>query len=699
MYSLFPFQEIGEESVVEYVIEEASQTVQEMTANTRNQLKMKESQEKMSKITVTPHYQVREKKVNYISILTTLNKKRFISDDNFSLLSVFFPDMSRIIKDVSDVMEFAVILHFFTPDGYIFAQTNLEKLLPDSSEFSESYIHSGGKPGFTKESLDAIKLKVDGSQNKLLCSMLINDMQLSEDDTPVNFGNGFEYDTVWARDAVVIMLNCLNGNWSIPLGYFLIDQIEVASRSLLIKMAIEVSHQIGVQIVSITVNEMSAYKAALTNLGCQLRKNIPRKPWFEFNGENIFVFFDTFRMMRSVYMNFFAQKCFFYSNVKAISWTFIENMEKVRKTELNLSLMKLNIKRNLFSYETVDVINACTKMNLDEFKNSFQTLDFILHLNKIQRIFNELNKTDSSETDFNFFRQLEVFTGRIQHLNKSSFQDSNGMSGILLNGLSLKTMAISLKAKLDFIPTKKLTFYQLDMFSDLIRFYSSNYMPNGYQIQHYYKKLMRFSKPGNSIETLSFAHCLENIRPENIITITASKDGFEVDDRFERFPQRNIKSKESYDMISEYQFGKITSEVTLKLIKTINCAKCIGSLISDSNHNNHSLKFIKMSGVYASKDVVLICNKTEHLFRKIVEKIDANFKVSIRKLQGKPFVKMTGLQFARIVFKYFSDKNVFESLGQHSMQHNFMENHKSLLIKAVALNYVEMRMKLNLDFD
>lgn len=660
---------------------------------------MKESQEKMSKITVTPHYQVREKKVNYDSILTTLKTKGFLSSDNFSLLENYFPDSSHIIKDVSEIMEFSIILHFFSPDGYIFAQTNLEKLLPDPSEFSEKYIHSDGKPGFTKESLEAIRRKVDGSQNKLLCSMLINDIQLSDDESCADYGNGFEYDTVYAKDSVVIMLNCLNDNWSVPLGYFLIENIEVSSRSVLIKMAIEVSHQVGVQIVSLTVSEAPEYKAVLTNLGCQLRKNIPRKTWFEFNGQNIFVFFDTYRMMRSVYMNFFAQKWFFYSNVKAISWKFIENMEKVRKTELNLLLLKLNVKRHLFSDETVEVINLCTKMNLEEFKNSFQTLDFILHLNKIQRIFSELRKTDSSETDFNFFRQLEVFTGRIQHLNKASFQDSNGMSGILLNGLSLKTMANSFKSQLDYIPTKKLTLYQLDMFSDLIRLYSSNYMPTGYKFQEAYKKFLNFCKPENSIETISFAHCLENIRPENIIKSTSSKDGFGFDDEFHRFPQKNIKSKGSYDMISEYQFGKITSEVTLKLIKTIGCAKCIGSLISDSNHKNHNLKFIKMTGVYASKDVVMICNKTEHLFRKVVEKLDANFKLSIRKLQGKPLVKMTGLQLARKVFKYFSDKNVFESLEKHSLQHSFMENHKSLLIKAVALNYVEKRMNLNLNFD
>lgn len=659
---------------------------------------MKESQEKMSKIKITPHYQVREKKINYISILTNLNEKGFLSEDNYSLLGDYFPDTSEIIKDVSEIMEFSIILHFFSPDGYIFAQSNLEKLLPDATEFAENYIQSEGKPGFTKESLEAIKRKVDGTPNKLFCSMLINDIQLSKDhNSYADLGNGFEMDTVLARDSTVIMLNCLNGNWSVPLGYFLIDQIEVSSKCVLILMAIEVAQKIGVQIVSITVNEEPESKAVLTKLGCQLRKNITKKTWFEINGKNIFVFFDTFRMMRSIHLNFITKKCFFYLNIKAISWKYIENIEKINKNQLNLLIIKLNAKRHLFSDETVEIINASTKMNLVEFKNSFQTLDFILHLNKIHRIFSELKKTEASDTQYNFFRQLEVFTGRVLHMNKTPFQESNGMSGILLNGLSLKTMANYLKSELDYIPTKKLSLYQLDMFSDLIRFYSSNDMPTGNQFKKAYRKLMKFLKPESSLETISFAHCLENIRPENLIKSTSFKDGFAIEDKFHHFLDKNIKSKESYDMISEYQIGKLICEVTKSLIDTIDCAKCIGSLISDSNNKNHNLNIIKMTGVYPSKDVVWICTKTESLFRKIVENLDSDFKISIKKMQGKKFIQMTLLQLTRTVFKYFSDKNIFESLEKHCLEQSAMENHKILLIKAVALNYVEKRMKLNLN--
>lgn len=659
---------------------------------------MKENQEKMSKIKITPHYQVREKKINYISILTSLNEKGFLSEDNYSLLGDYFPEMSEIFKDVSEIMEFSIILHFFSPDGYIFAQSNLEKLLPDTTEFAENYIQIEGKPGFTKESLEAIKRKVDGTPNKLLCSMLINDIQLSKDhNSHADLGNGFEMDTVLARDSTIIMLNCLNGNWSVPLGYFLIDQIEVSSRCVLILMAIEVAQKIGVQIVSITVNEEPESKAVLTKLGCQLRKNIPKKTWFEINGKTIFVFFDTFRMMRSIHLNFITKKCFFYSNIKAISWKFIENIEKIKKKELNLLLIKSNAKRHLFSDETVEIINVCNKMNLVEFKNSFQTLDFILHLNKIHQIFSKLNKAEATDTQYYFFRQLEVFTGRVLHMNKTPFQESNGMSGILINGLSLKTMANYLKLELDYIPAKKLSLYQLDMFSDLIRFYSSNDMPTGNQFKKAYIKLMKFLRPESSLETISFAHCLENIRPENLIKSTSFKDGFAIEDKFHHFVDRNIKSKGSYHMISEYIIGKLICEVTKSLIDTINCAKCIGSLICDSNNKNHNLNNIKMTGIYPSNDVVRICTKTESLFRKIVENLDSDFKISIKMMQGKKIVQMTLLQFARTVFKYFSDKNIFESLEKHCLEQSAMENHKTLLIKAVALNYVEKRMKLNLN--
>lgn len=659
---------------------------------------MKENQEKMSKIKITPHYQVREKKINYISILSNLNEKGYLSEDNFALLGDYFPETSEIFKDINEIMEFAIILSFFSPDGYIYAQSDLEKLLPDTTDFAENYIQVEGKPGFTKESLETIKRKVDGTPKKLLCSMLINDMQLSKDyNSYADLGNGFKMDTVLARDSTVIMLNCLNGNWSVPLGYFLIDQIEVESRCVLIKMAIDVAQKIGVQIVSITVNEEPASKAVLTNLGCQLRKNFPKKTWFEVNGKNIFVFFDTFRMMRSIHMNFISKKNFFYSNVKAISSKFIENIEQIKQNELNLMKIKSNIKRHLFSDETVDIINICNKMDLVEFKNSFQTLDFILHFNKVHGICCELHMTETGDTEYNFFRQLEVFSGRILHMNKTPFQDTNGMSGILLNGLSLKTMSQYLKSELDFIPSKKVSLYQLDMFSDLIRFYSLNDMPTGNQFKKAYRKLMNFLGPESSLETISFAHCLENIRPENLIKSTSCKDGFQIDDKFHPFLDKNIKSKGSYNMISEYQIGKLICEVVKGLIDTLNCAKCIGSLISDSNNKNHNLNAVKMAFVYPSNDVVRICAKTENLFRKVVENVDSDFKISIKTMQGKKFNQMTLLQMTRKVFKYFSDKNIFESLEKHSLEQSAMENHKVLLIKAVALNYVERRMKVNFD--
>ncbi|KAE9521773.1 hypothetical protein AGLY_017824 [Aphis glycines] len=136
----------------------------------------------------------------------------------------------------ADFRKFALTLHFYSPAAYSFVRDSFNNALPHPSTLRNWYFSIDGSPGFTSESINAIRLKSEEMKNKgktLLCGLTMDEMYLKEhvhyngDKLQGYISCGIkdsDFDGLLkAREALVFMLVALNSHWKVPIAYFLIN--------------------------------------------------------------------------------------------------------------------------------------------------------------------------------------------------------------------------------------------------------------------------------------------------------------------------------------------------------------------------------------------------------------------------------------------------------------------------------------------
>lgn len=113
----------------------------------------------------------------------------------------------------------------------------------------------------------------------MICALIINEMsirRLVEWDKDkfsgyVDLGTHLDDDALpCAKEAFTFMLNAVNGNWKVPIGYFLIDGLSALERANLITQALCLIHETGVDVVSVTCDGHNVNIATMNSLGANL---------------------------------------------------------------------------------------------------------------------------------------------------------------------------------------------------------------------------------------------------------------------------------------------------------------------------------------------------------------------------------------------------------------------------------------------
>ncbi|CAL1687639.1 unnamed protein product [Lasius platythorax] len=74
-------------------------------------------------------------------------------------------------------------LYFYSSKAYGFVRRKLCQALPDPSTLRSWYSSISGEPGFTSESFDALKLKVDEAQKsnkKVICILMLDEISIKK---------------------------------------------------------------------------------------------------------------------------------------------------------------------------------------------------------------------------------------------------------------------------------------------------------------------------------------------------------------------------------------------------------------------------------------------------------------------------------------------------------------------------------------
>lgn len=178
---------------------------------------------------------------------------------------------------------FAITLHFYSPRAYNYVRKKMNMALPAPSVLRSWYNSIDGEPGFTSESFISLKYKVEKANKenrKVIVSLIIDEMGIKKGTQRgrdgkvrghVNFGAEFETDDNLreAKNALVFMVVAIDDNWKLPIAYFLIDGIDSDTSSGLIRSSLIKLQEIGVEVVSLTLDGTSEHLSMVQKLGAK----------------------------------------------------------------------------------------------------------------------------------------------------------------------------------------------------------------------------------------------------------------------------------------------------------------------------------------------------------------------------------------------------------------------------------------------
>ena len=136
----------------------------------------------------------------------------------------------------SELRSFALTLHFYSPHAYRYIRKVFNTCLPHPRTIEKWYSSVDGQPGFTDSVFQAIRARASASDKPLVCALIFDEMAIRQevqwDGTQyrgyIDMGTETNDDSLpMAKEAMVFMIVALNDNFKIPVGYFLIDGIEL----------------------------------------------------------------------------------------------------------------------------------------------------------------------------------------------------------------------------------------------------------------------------------------------------------------------------------------------------------------------------------------------------------------------------------------------------------------------------------------
>ncbi|KYN05673.1 THAP domain-containing protein 9 [Cyphomyrmex costatus] len=216
-----------------------------------------------------------------------------------------------------ELRSFALTLHFYSPKAYNYVLKTWNNLLPNPSTIRNWCRVVDGAPGFTKEALDAIRIRAEEREKSgkapVTVKLVSDDMSIRKElvydkkrliggvdlgtrgnDDDFDNDNDNNEDIEPASNALMFMAVSLNEYWKVPIGYFLFRTLNDDERANLITEALRALHNAKCKVYSITFDGLSANFTMCTILGANFEYGNNFKPYFinQATGEKCFIFID-----------------------------------------------------------------------------------------------------------------------------------------------------------------------------------------------------------------------------------------------------------------------------------------------------------------------------------------------------------------------------------------------------------------------
>ncbi|KYN29051.1 THAP domain-containing protein 9, partial [Trachymyrmex cornetzi] len=310
------------------------------------------------------------------SLVKHLEQKNLLTELAAEHLKIEIPDiMNEILKwkkgskkKYEELRSFALTLNFYSSKAYNYVRKKFRNLLPESSTIRKWYSVLNGRPGFTNEVLHTLKCKVRKMEDPIFCNLVIDEIGIREQieydgnryygyvDLGVNSNTTNVDNPLPARNALVFMLVALNNHWKVPLGYFLINSLDGKERASLLEKSLELIHEAGVILHSLTFDGNRVNITMCTNLGANFHVGETFKPYIlnPITKEKIFCFLDPCHAIKLV-RNTLGDKLILRYNEKQIYWANIVSLQNLQETEGLKAATELTKKHIMYKNNKMNV--------------------------------------------------------------------------------------------------------------------------------------------------------------------------------------------------------------------------------------------------------------------------------------------------------------------------------------------------------
>lgn len=680
-------------------------------------------------------------------IISELKKKNFVSCEELQVLD----DLGKCNADLlkrqycksekktlprqysPELRRFAITLHYYSPRAYSYVRQKFDTCLPHPKTISKWYKSVNGKPGFNAEAFESISKHVKSVDYMLLGALMFDEMAIRQhiefNGTKfcgyIDLGPDVETDnTSVAKDALVFLVNAINGCWKIPIGYFLIASLNAEQKQNLVLQALSQLHECGIKIISVTFDGAPTNLHMCKLLGCSFELQ-SFQTYFQHpvSADKVVVFLDACHDLKLVRNALADLKVLIDHDGNLIEWKYFLLLEELQRHEgLHLGnklknnhvnyrnqKMKVKLAAQLFSRSVADALQLCeSDLKLPAFKHAAATIKFIQIINDLFDILNSKNIKQpglkSAIHSANFATIQEVLNNGFDYIKKLQLTNGQlivtsprktGFLGFLICISSIQYLYQSLcqdKTILLCIPAYKFSQDHLELLFGCIRYHGGcNNNPTARQLEIIFKKLLvhaevKESATGNCVpfQNVNILHVSSN--SEKIINITTPHAHMvDIADVESVITDHSYLPNMEITELSERIIVYIAGFVVRHLKKKILCEDCLDALISDNMFLHSSLISIKNRGklIYPSKSVVTICRKCEVVIRR-----------ALRESGGKKLLKkFSPIYLLNMVLNnLLPSTSLFQELDDHCNNQTDYSNHCAHLIRATANKYITIRL-------
>lgn len=643
------------------------------------------------------------------------------------------PKLSKIYDD--RLKAFSITLHFLSPKAYSFVRKTFDTALPHPRTLRRWYSTVKGEPGFSTEVFRALREYSTQYSKPTICSLMFDCMAIRKHLEwdgkqffgTVNVGSPTDDDSVpLAHEALVFNLVFMHSSWKIPVGYFFVSSLNGEQLSGLVTQCLNLLHDSGIIVASLTCDGTSTNIAMANRLGCNISpENLLSSFPHPTTGEPIHFFLDACHMLKLVRNTLGDNKVLYNEINEKIEWKFIENLNSLqKKEELNLGnkltnnhikfnkqKMKVKFAAQVLSASVADSLQYLNDNKIDGFSESEPTIKFIRMFNKVfdilnsRSIYGKYEKRAMCSQNYALFSEVlseakEYICNLKDHLGIPILKAKRktGFLGFIVcieSALAMFNHFVGENRPLKYIPFYKVSQDHIERLFGYIRSRGGhNNNPTCKQFIGTFKRILIHSElhetnSGNAqilSKTLMFnihrytneIQAINSTTPqwrsieEETQTVLSNNLADDVD---QPIIHDLSTSAITYNIV-EYVAGYVVRSLRTKII----CEECL-ELLTQKEMRLNSLTSVKNRGglIQPSSDVHKICITCEKVLKTYLKTEHVSNKKNIDE------------RLTQIVLRNFVGVKLF-SRNNHTYEQDPENNHFVPLVKAICKRYFNVRL-------